>query len=117
MLLERLALVTYHHVEEEVKLVLNGEKGVAKFISNLEIVGAAVEDAEKRQVKEAELRYRLDKLKVDLTPVRETNSILINMQFSEIQSLKSVQTAITRTQKPSLKYRNGTRWLHKSGNT
>lgn len=37
--------------------------------------------------------------------------------WSTSNSLKSVQTAITRTQKQSLRYRNGTRWLHKSGNT
>ncbi|XP_070682213.1 putative disease resistance protein RGA3 isoform X2 [Malus domestica] len=63
VLLEQLASVTYQHVEQEVKLVLNAKKDVDAFAANLEAIGAVLEDAEQRQVKEASVRNWLEKLK------------------------------------------------------
>nr|XP_028962148.1 putative disease resistance protein RGA3 [Malus domestica] len=62
-LLEKLASVTYQYVEEEVKLVLNAEKDVKEFADNLEAIGAVLEDAEQRQVKEKRVRKWLEELK------------------------------------------------------
>ncbi|KAM2913771.1 hypothetical protein COP2_044387 [Malus domestica] len=63
MLLEQLASVTYQHVEQEVKLVLNAKKDVDAFAANLDAICAVLEDAEQRQVKEASVRNWLEKLK------------------------------------------------------
>nr|XP_028962692.1 putative disease resistance protein RGA3 [Malus domestica] len=63
VLLEQLASVTYQQVGEEVKLVLNAKKDVDAFAANLEAIGAVLEDAEQRQVKEASVRNWLEKLK------------------------------------------------------
>nr|XP_017183806.1 putative disease resistance protein RGA3 [Malus domestica] len=63
VLLEQLASVTYQQVGEEVKLVLNAKKDVDAFAANLEAIGAVLEGAEQRQVKEASVRNWLEKLK------------------------------------------------------
>ncbi|CAN6583182.1 unnamed protein product [Malus baccata var. baccata] len=62
VLLEQLASVTYQHVEQEVKLVLNAKKDVDAFAANLKAIRAALEDAEQRQVKEASVRNWLEEL-------------------------------------------------------
>ncbi|XP_048436174.1 putative disease resistance protein RGA3 [Pyrus x bretschneideri] len=62
MLLEQLASVTYQHVEQEVKLVLNAKKDVDAFAANLEVIHAVLEDAEQRQVKEKSVRKWLEEL-------------------------------------------------------
>ncbi|XP_070682205.1 putative disease resistance protein RGA3 [Malus domestica] len=63
VLLEQLASVTYQHVGEEVKLVLNAEKDVQEFEANLKVIGAVLEDAELRQVRDANVRNWLEQLK------------------------------------------------------
>ncbi|XP_021813059.1 putative disease resistance protein RGA4 isoform X2 [Prunus avium] len=62
VLLERLASVTYHHIEDEVRFVLDAKKEVEEFAAHLEDIRAVLEDAEQRQVKEASVRNWLDKL-------------------------------------------------------
>ncbi|XP_050140686.1 putative disease resistance protein RGA3 [Malus sylvestris] len=62
-LLEKLASMAYEYVAEEVKLVLNVEKEVKEFARNLKAIRAVLEDAEQRQVKEANVRDWLDNLK------------------------------------------------------
>nr|XP_028962141.1 putative disease resistance protein RGA3 [Malus domestica] len=63
VLLEQLASVTYQHVGEEVKLVLNAEKDVQEFEAKLKVIGAVLEDAELRQVRDANVRNWLEQLK------------------------------------------------------
>ncbi|XP_050159534.1 putative disease resistance protein RGA4 isoform X2 [Malus sylvestris] len=63
VLLEQLASVTYQHVGDEVKLVLNAEKDVQEFEANLKVIGAVLEDAELRQVRDANVRNWLEQLK------------------------------------------------------
>ncbi|PRQ51037.1 putative P-loop containing nucleoside triphosphate hydrolase, leucine-rich repeat domain, L [Rosa chinensis] len=63
VLLEQLASLTYELIKGQVTLVLDVEKDVAEFINNLRAIQAVLEDAEKRQVKEAVVRDWLDKLK------------------------------------------------------
>ena len=55
-LLEKLASTTYQYVADEVKLVLNAKKEVEEFISNLEAIESVLEDAEQRQVKDANVQ-------------------------------------------------------------
>ncbi|XP_021813328.1 putative disease resistance protein RGA3 [Prunus avium] len=63
VLLRQLAEITYQQIEKEVRLVLDVKKEVAKITSNLKAIQAVLEDAEKRQVKEATVRDWLEKLK------------------------------------------------------
>ncbi|CAN6583201.1 unnamed protein product [Malus baccata var. baccata] len=63
VLLEQLASVTYQHVGQEVKLVLNAEKDVQEFEAKLKVIGAVLEDAELRQVRDANVRNWLEQLK------------------------------------------------------
>ncbi|XP_048436170.1 putative disease resistance protein RGA3 [Pyrus x bretschneideri] len=63
VLLEQLASVTFQYVGEELKLVLNAEKDVQEFEAKLKVIGAVLEDAELRQVKEASVRNWLEQLK------------------------------------------------------
>ncbi|PRQ50598.1 putative P-loop containing nucleoside triphosphate hydrolase [Rosa chinensis] len=63
VLLEQLASITYQQIEKEVRLVVGVKKEVAKITSNLKAIQAVLEDAEKRQVKEAIVRDWLEKLK------------------------------------------------------
>ncbi|PRQ50566.1 putative P-loop containing nucleoside triphosphate hydrolase, leucine-rich repeat domain, L [Rosa chinensis] len=63
VLLEQLASITYQQIEKEVRLVAEVEKEVADITSNLKAIQAVLEDAEKRQVKEAIVRDWLEKLK------------------------------------------------------
>ncbi|CAN6721641.1 unnamed protein product [Malus baccata var. baccata] len=63
VLLEQLASVTYQHVGEEVKLVLNAEKDVKKFEAKLTVIRGVLEDAELRQVKDSNVRNWLEQLK------------------------------------------------------
>ncbi|CAN6559168.1 unnamed protein product [Malus baccata var. baccata] len=62
-LLEKLASMAYEYVAEEVKLVLNVKKEVEECSRNLKAIRAVLEDAEQRQVKEANVRDWLDNLK------------------------------------------------------
>ncbi|XP_050130899.1 putative disease resistance protein RGA3 isoform X2 [Malus sylvestris] len=62
-LLEKLASTAYEYVAEEVKLVLNVKKEVEECSRNLKAIRAVLEDAEQRQVKEANVRDWLDNLK------------------------------------------------------
>ncbi|TQD86963.1 hypothetical protein C1H46_027477 [Malus baccata] len=63
MLLEQLASLTYQHVGEEVKLVLNAEKDVKEFEAKLKVICAVLEDAELRQVRDANVKNWLEQLK------------------------------------------------------
>ncbi|XP_050159565.1 disease resistance protein RGA2-like isoform X2 [Malus sylvestris] len=63
VLLEQLASVTYQHVGQEVKLVLNAQKDVQEFEAKLKVIGAVLEDAELRQVRDANVRNWLEQLK------------------------------------------------------
>ncbi|CAN6721581.1 unnamed protein product [Malus baccata var. baccata] len=65
VLLKQLAEVTYQHVKEEVKLVLNVKKEIEQFARNLDYIRDVLEDAEQRQVKEKSVRKWLE----DLTDV------------------------------------------------
>ncbi|KAB2607141.1 disease resistance protein RGA3 [Pyrus ussuriensis x Pyrus communis] len=62
-LLEKLATIAYEYVEDEVKLVLNVKKEVEEFAGNLKAIQVVLEDAEQRQMKEANVQQWLDNLK------------------------------------------------------
>ncbi|XP_008385024.3 putative disease resistance protein RGA4 [Malus domestica] len=62
-LLEKLASTTYQYVAGEVKLVLNVKKEVEEFAWNLQAIESVLEDAERRQMKEANVQNWLDNLK------------------------------------------------------
>ncbi|XP_048420521.1 putative disease resistance protein RGA4 [Pyrus x bretschneideri] len=62
-LLDKLASTTYQYVADEVKLVLNVKKEVEEFAGNLQAIESVLEDAERRQMKEANVQNWLDNLK------------------------------------------------------
>ena len=62
-LIDKLASTTYQYVAGEVKLVLNVKKEVEKFAGNLKAIESVLEDAERRQMKEANVQNWLDNLK------------------------------------------------------
>ncbi|VVA19879.1 PREDICTED: putative disease [Prunus dulcis] len=63
VLLRQLASIAYQQIENEVRLDFDVEKEVAQITSNLKAIQAVLEDAQKRQVKEAIMRDWLEKLK------------------------------------------------------
>ncbi|CAN6556391.1 unnamed protein product [Malus baccata var. baccata] len=62
-LLDKLASTTYQYVAGEVKLVLNVKKEVEEFAWNLKAIESVLEDAERRQMKDANVQNWLDNLK------------------------------------------------------
>ncbi|XP_068337269.1 putative disease resistance protein RGA3 [Pyrus communis] len=62
-LIEKLASTTYQYVVDEVKLVLNVKKEVEEFAWNLKAIESVLEDADRRQMKEANVQNWLDNLK------------------------------------------------------
>lgn len=60
---EQLGSIAYQQVEQKVRLVVNVKKEVATLTLNLEAIQAVLEDAERRQVKEATVRRWLSDLK------------------------------------------------------
>ncbi|KAB2607140.1 disease resistance protein RGA4 [Pyrus ussuriensis x Pyrus communis] len=62
-LISFLASTTYQYVADEVKLVLNVKKKVEEFAWNLKAIESMLEDAERRQLKEANVQNWLDNLK------------------------------------------------------
>ncbi|XP_048420520.1 putative disease resistance protein RGA3 [Pyrus x bretschneideri] len=62
-LLDKLASTTYQYVSDEVKIVLNVKKEVEEFAWNLKAIESMLEDAERRQLKEANVQNWLDNLK------------------------------------------------------
>ncbi|PRQ56753.1 putative P-loop containing nucleoside triphosphate hydrolase, leucine-rich repeat domain, L [Rosa chinensis] len=62
-LLKQLASVVFEYPKQAVTLVLNAEEDVHSFSSNLKAIQAVLEDAEKKQLKEARVRDWLQKLK------------------------------------------------------
>ncbi|XP_048444105.1 putative disease resistance protein RGA3 [Pyrus x bretschneideri] len=62
MVLKQLASTAYEYVAGEVKLVLNVTKETEDFAAKLKEIQAVLEDAERRQVKDASVRIWLDKL-------------------------------------------------------
>ncbi|ONI16211.1 hypothetical protein PRUPE_3G085000 [Prunus persica] len=63
VLQEQLASIIQKQVEQEVTLVVGVEKEVAKLSDNFKAIQVVLEDAEKRQVKEPNVKYWLDSLK------------------------------------------------------
>ncbi|XP_050110998.1 putative disease resistance protein RGA4 [Malus sylvestris] len=63
MLLEKLATTTYEYIEDELTLILNVKKEVEEFTGNLKAIESMLEDAEQRQMKEANVQNWLDNLK------------------------------------------------------
>ncbi|CAN6582993.1 unnamed protein product [Malus baccata var. baccata] len=84
MLLNRLTSTAYEYVAGEVKLVLNVTKEVDDFAAKLIGIQAVLEDAERRQVKEAGVRIWLDKLK--------------NISFEMVDVLEEWNTDVLRQQ-------------------
>ncbi|KAM5578453.1 putative disease resistance protein RGA4 [Rosa sericea] len=62
-LVQQLGSFTFQHVEQHVKLVVNVKKEVATLTLNLEAIQAVLADAERRQVKETNVRRWLNNLK------------------------------------------------------
>lgn len=62
-ILAQLISVTSQQIAENVKSVVSVEKQVEKLTSNLQAMQTVLEDAEKRQIKEASVKRWLDKLK------------------------------------------------------
>lgn len=63
VLLDRFTSIIHKRIEHEVKVVVGVDRQVENIRSNLKAIHALLEDAEKRQVKEASVRDWLDKLK------------------------------------------------------
>ncbi|PRQ50563.1 hypothetical protein RchiOBHm_Chr2g0134631 [Rosa chinensis] len=63
VLLEQLASITRQQVQQQVKLVVDVKKEVAKLTHNFQAIEAGLKDAEERQVKEASVKLWLDDLK------------------------------------------------------
>ncbi|XP_068312907.1 putative disease resistance protein RGA3 [Pyrus communis] len=102
VLLEKLASVTYQYVEEEVKLVLNAEKDVQEFEANLKAIGVVVEDAELRQVKEANVRNWLEQLievSYKMDNVLDEWNIEILKQLVEKQEVNGGSTSLVTEKK------------------
>ncbi|KAB2607143.1 disease resistance protein RGA3 [Pyrus ussuriensis x Pyrus communis] len=66
MLLEKLATTTYEYVEDELTLILNVKKEVEEFTGNLKAIESMLEDAEQRQMKEANMVDVLDEWNTDI---------------------------------------------------
>ncbi|KAM5578387.1 hypothetical protein ABKV19_008611 [Rosa sericea] len=62
-LVEQLGSIIFQQVEQNVRLVVNVKKEVATLTLNLETIQAVLADAERRQVKEANVRRWLNNLK------------------------------------------------------
>ncbi|KAM5578362.1 hypothetical protein ABKV19_008598 [Rosa sericea] len=62
-LVEQLGSIIFKQVEQNVKLVVNVKKEVVNLTLNLEAIQAVLADAERRQVKEANVRRWLNNLK------------------------------------------------------
>lgn len=62
-ILAQLISVTSQQIAEDVKSVVSVEKQVEKLTSNLQAMQTVLEDAEKRQIREASVKRWLDKLK------------------------------------------------------
>ncbi|CAK7337001.1 unnamed protein product [Dovyalis caffra] len=62
-LLEQITTIATQQVQEEVTLVVGVEEEVEKLTSNLSAIQAVLEDAERRQLKEAVVRDWINKLK------------------------------------------------------
>ncbi|KAM5578734.1 putative disease resistance protein RGA3 [Rosa sericea] len=63
VLLEQLASIIHQEVQQQVKLVVDVKKEVAKLTHNFRAIEAVLKDAEERQVKEASVKLWLDDLK------------------------------------------------------
>ncbi|KAI5337503.1 PREDICTED: putative disease [Prunus dulcis] len=63
VLVDRFTSIIHKRIEHEVKVVVGVDRQVENIRSNLKAIHALLEDAEKRQVKEASVRDWLDKLK------------------------------------------------------
>ncbi|KAK9929991.1 hypothetical protein M0R45_027053 [Rubus argutus] len=63
LLVEQLGSAVYHHTNQGVKLVLNAEKDVKKFSRTLKLIQNVLQDAEKKQVSDDDVRDWLDQLK------------------------------------------------------
>ncbi|CAB4267260.1 unnamed protein product [Prunus armeniaca] len=63
VLLEQLASITLQQIEEEVRLVVGVDQEVENLIGHLQAVQGVLQDAEERQVKEANVKNWLYNLK------------------------------------------------------
>ncbi|XP_016648905.1 PREDICTED: putative disease resistance protein RGA3 [Prunus mume] len=63
VLLEQLASIIQKQVEQEVRLVVDVKKEVAKLTRNFKAIQVVLENAEERQMKEVDVRYWLDSFK------------------------------------------------------
>lgn len=63
VLLDQLLSIIRQQVEPDIRLVMGVENEVSNLESNLQAVSAVLVDAEKRQLKEIEVRRWLDELK------------------------------------------------------
>ncbi|KAK3170531.1 hypothetical protein Dsin_000147 [Dipteronia sinensis] len=63
VVLEQLASILRQQIEQEVTLVWGVSKQVKRLTSNFQAIQAVLVDADQRQVKEANVRVWLDKLK------------------------------------------------------
>ncbi|XP_004305500.1 PREDICTED: putative disease resistance protein RGA3 [Fragaria vesca subsp. vesca] len=98
VLLQQLASISYQQIEKEVRLVVEVKKEIAKITSNLKAIQAVLEDAEKRQIKEAIVRDWLEKLKdvsYEMDDVLDdwTTEILIQQLHHHQQEGESSTTA------------------------
>ncbi|PRQ20565.1 putative P-loop containing nucleoside triphosphate hydrolase, leucine-rich repeat domain, L [Rosa chinensis] len=100
VLLEQLASVVYQHTNEVVKLVLNADKDVKSFSSNLKAIQAVLEDAEKKQVTEVSVGDWLEKLKdvsYEMDDVLdEWNTELLRQQVEEKQVVEGDNALVTK---------------------
>ncbi|XP_008228709.2 PREDICTED: putative disease resistance protein RGA3 isoform X1 [Prunus mume] len=63
VLLQQLASIIKKQVKQEVRLVVDVKKEVAKLTRNFKAIQVVLENAEERQMKEVDVRYWLDSLK------------------------------------------------------
>ncbi|KAJ7950979.1 Disease resistance protein [Quillaja saponaria] len=86
-LLRQMTIIISQETEQQIKLVVGAKKQVHKLTSNLQAIQAVLEDAEKKQVKEAAVRDWLDKLKqasYDMDDVLdEWNSAILKIKIEE----------------------------------
>ncbi|XP_034200170.1 putative disease resistance protein RGA4 isoform X2 [Prunus dulcis] len=87
VLLEQLASITRKQIEEEVSLVVNVDQEVENLIFHLNAVKAVLQDAEERQVHEANVRnwlHNLEDVSYGINDVLdEWNTEILKHQFEK----------------------------------
>ncbi|KAI4356797.1 hypothetical protein L6164_000787 [Bauhinia variegata] len=99
-LLTQLATLIGQEAAQEVKLVVGAEEQVEKITSNLQAIQDVLEDAEKKQVKQADVRdwlYKLKQASYDIDDVLdERNTAILKLKIEKEAILAQVSSVLAK---------------------